>query len=389
MNQFDDIRPYNDDEVVPIIDRLLKDNELMKVITRFRFPNLPRPMIVPMVPIVRHYVKKQVQGIKTVHDLQLVIERYVARMLRETTSGLTVSGDEHLDKNKAHLFISNHRDIVVDPAVVNWTIHHKGHHTLQIAIGDNLLTKPYVSDLMRLNKSFIVNRSAKKPREKFKAAKHLSSYIHYAIVEEQANLWIAQREGRAKDGIDRTNSAVIGMLALSKPKDVDLATYIKELNIVPVSISYERDPCDIAKAKELDAHRTCGEYEKEEHEDASSIAKGITGFKGRIHLAFGEPLSGDYQDTDEIVAELDNKIVSNYVLQPSNCIAYQELHGCLPEDIVVTHQQIPFHEGDFVKEMQQFQQHLAECNESYRDILLSMYANPIVCQQSQKNNKLC
>jgi hypothetical protein len=235
---------------------------------------------------------------------------------------------------------------------------------------------------MRLNKSFIVNRSATKPREKLKAAKHLSSYIHHAIVEEQANIWIAQREGRAKDGIDRTNSAVVGMLALSKPKDVALADYIRELNIVPISISYERDPCDIAKAKELHAHRHDGKYEKDEHEDVASIAKGITGFKGRVHLAFGEPLSGDYQSTDEIVAEIDQKIISNYVLQPSNCIAYQELHGKLSDEIVTTHQQIPFQEGDFVDEMQQFHQHLSECDESCRDLLLSMYANPIVSQQS-------
>ena len=303
-------------------------------------------------------------------------------MLKETAHGLTISGEDYLDKDKAHLFISNHRDIVVDPALVNWVLYHQGHHTLHIAIGDNLLTKPYVSDLMRLNKSFIVNRSATRPREKLKAAKYLSSYIHHSIAEQQANIWIAQREGRAKDGIDRTNSAVIGMLALSKPKDIELSQYIRELNIVPVSISYERDPCDIAKANELYAHKHNGGYEKEEHEDAKSIAKGITGFKGRVHIAFGEPLRGDYQNTDEIVAEIDQKIIANYVLQPSNCIAYQELHGALPEDVAVTHQQIPFSEGNFVDEMQQFHQHLAECDEHYRDILLSMYANPIVSQQS-------
>lgn len=382
MQQFDDIRPYRDEEVRPTINRLLNDKEFISVVARFRFPTYPAWVLKLLCPLVRHYVGKQSKDVQTVHDLQLLVERYVARMLRETTLGLTVSGDELLDKNHSYLFISNHRDIAVDPGLVSWMLHHKGHHTLQIAIGDNLLTKSYVSDLMRLNKSFIVKRSATKPREKLKAAKHLSSYIHHAIVEEEANVWIAQREGRAKDGVDRTNSAVIGMLALSKPKGLELADYIRQLNIVPVSISYERDPCDIAKAAELYAHKVDGEYEKEEHEDAASIAKGITGFKGRVHIAFGEPLRGNYQNTDEIVAELDKKIVQNYVLQPSNCIAYQEVHGQLPEGTVVTHQKLPFKEGDFVTEMRQFHKHLAECDESYRDILLNMYANPIVSQQS-------
>lgn len=382
MNQFDDIRPYRDEEVRPTIERLLADKEFIGVIARFRFPTYPNWILGLLKPIVKHYVAKQAKDINTVQDLQLLAERYVARMLRETSSGLTVTGDEGLDTSKSYLFISNHRDIVVDPALVTWSLHHRGHHTLQIAIGDNLLTKPFISDLMRLNKSFIVNRSATKPREKLKAAKYLSSYIHHAIVEEDANVWIAQREGRAKDGIDLTNSAVIGMLALSKPKNVELSTYIRQLNIVPVSISYEHDPCDIAKASELHAHRTTGEYQKEEHEDAKSIAKGITGFKGRVHVAFGEPLVGDYQDTDEIVAEIDKKIMQNYVLQPSNCIAYQELHGQLPEGTTVTHQGIPFKEGEFVTEMRQFHQRLSECDEAYRDILLNMYANPIVSQQS-------
>lgn len=382
MTKFDDIRPYHDNEVRPAIARLLKDKEFLNVIARFRFPHFPAWLRRLMSPFVQHYLEKQTQHIHSVHDLQLIVEKYVARMVKETSLGLTVSGKKYLDNDKAHLFISNHRDIVVDPALVNWCIHHQGLRTLRIAIGDNLLTKPYVSDLMRLNKSFIVNRSATKPREKLQAAKHLSAYIHHSIVEEQTNVWIAQREGRAKDGLDRTNSAVVRMLTLNKPKDMSLTEYTHQLNIVPVSISYERDPCDIAKANELHAHRNNGKYEKDEHEDAVSIAKGIIGAKGRIHISFGEPLNGDYESTDDIVAELDQKIIHNYVLFPSNCIAYQELHGTLPSETVATHQQIPFAEGVFVNEMHQFQQHLAECDESYRDILLAMYANPIVSQQS-------
>ncbi len=387
MNQFDDIRPYSDAEVVPMINRLLKNKEFLTAVTRFRFPTLSNFLVPLMLPIVRHYVAKQVREIKTIDDVQVLIKRYVDRMLRETTSGLTITGKRHLDTSKNYLFISNHRDIVVDPAMVNLALHQSGFKTLQIATGDNLFTKPYVSDLMRINKSFIVNRSATRPREKLKAAKLLSQYIYHVATELKDNIWIAQREGRAKNGVDRTNSAVIGMLALNKPKSIALSDYIRELNIVPVSISYERDPCDIAKVKELYANKEYGEYEKEEHEDITSIAKGITGFKGRIHVAFGEPLSGHYETTDEVVAELDRQIISNYVLQASNCIAYQELHGSLPDNIEITHQKIPFKEDNFLTEIQQFRQHIAQCDEAYRDILLAMYANPIVCQQSQKTTQ--
>ncbi len=384
MNQFDDIRPYSDAEIAPVIDRLLKNKELLATFTRFRFPSLPDFLVRLVLPIVRQFLAKKVEKVKTVRDFQVLIKHYVDRMLRETSSGLTVTGKRYLDTNKNYLFISNHRDIAVDPAIINLALYNCDFTTLQIATGNNLFTKSYVSDLMRINKSFIVNRSATKPREKLKAAKLLSAYIYHVMTELKDNLWIAQREGRAKNGIDRTNSAVIGMLALNKPKTVELCDYIRELNIVPVSISYERDPCDIAKAKELYAHKEHGGYEKDEHEDAGSIAKGITGFKGRIHVAFGEPLNDNYMTTDEVVAEIDKKIISNYVLQASNCIAYQEIHGSLPENIVITHQRIPFCEDDFVTEIQQFRQHLAQCDEAYRDILLAMYANPVVCQQSQK-----
>lgn len=382
MNLFDDIRPYRDEEVQPTIRRLLADNEFIDVTARFRFPDYPNWLLKGLRPLIRTFLRNKTGSIHSVHDLQLYLENYVRHVLDESTSSLTFSGEENLVSNQAHLFISNHRDIVVDPMVVNWTLYHHGHKTLHVAIGDNLLTKPFVADLMRLNKCFIVNRSAKGPREKLKAAKRLSAYIHHSITEERANIWIAQREGRAKDGIDRTNSAVIGMLTLNKPKQVPLADYVGALHIVPIAISYEWDPCDIHKAHELFVQKTGGNYEKEEHEDAASIARGITGYKGRVHIAFGKPLTDCYQSIDDMVAEIDRQIISNYVLQPSNCIAYKELHGELPEGASVTDQHIPFTESEFVKEVKQFREHVAECDERYREILLSMYANPIVSQSS-------
>jgi len=385
MTQFDDIRPFRDDEVASAIQRLLADKEFIETITAFRFSSWPKALQVLLRPIVAAYLSRQAKKIHSVDDLQLIAKTYLNKMLDDTTSSLTMSGMQHLQKDKAYLFVSNHRDIVVDPAIVNWTLHQAGHTTPNIAIGDNLLTKPFISDLMRLNKSFIVNRSATAPREKLKAAKHLSAYIHHSISEENHSIWIAHREGRAKDGLDKTNSAVIKMLMMSKPKKVALSDYIKELNIVPVSISYELDPCDELKARELYQLETQGSYQKAEHEDAQSIARGITGKKGRVHITYGQALTQEFDDVEQLVEAIDKAIIKNYVLQPSNCIAYQELHGQLPKDVLVTDLQTPYQEKSFVPEKQIFHKRLRECDSTYREFFLKQYANPVISQQAVLN----
>lgn len=377
MTEFDDIRPYYDHEVRPTLDRLLADPELAAAVVKLKFPRLNQGLGWLLRPLVSYSLKRQVAGVNSVLGFQQVIEKYMANMIATTTSGFTTSGLEQLDPQQAYLFVSNHRDIAMDPALVNWSLYHSGCNTLRIAIGDNLLTKPYVSDLMRLNKSFIVNRSAKAPREKLKAAKHLSAYIHHSIVNENHNIWIAQREGRAKDGCDKTNSAVVGMFTLNKPKPMEFKEYIHSLNIVPVSISYELDPCDGAKARELFHQRTLGSYQKEEHEDVKSIALGIAGKKGRVHVAFGKVLHGDYPDNDSVVEEIDRQILQNYVLHASNCFAYQMLHGQAPA-VNYSAKQIPFDAAALAEERQAFELRMAAIPSEYRDIVLAMYANPVV-----------
>ncbi len=375
--EFDDIRPYHDDEVRPTLDRILADPELIDAVTRLKFPRLNPWAGGLLRPLVKRALVKQLAGVNSVRGFQEVVEKYMARMIHSTTSGLTVSGLERLNPQQAYLFISNHRDIAMDPAFVNWSLYHSDCNTLRIAIGDNLLTKPYVSDLMRLNKSFIVNRSAKAPREKLKAAKHLSAYIYHSIVNENSNIWIAQREGRAKDGHDKTNSAVIGMLTINRPKTQEFNDYVKELHIVPVSISYEFDPCDAAKARELYHQRTSGSYQKEQHEDVKSIAMGIAGQKGHVHVAFGEVLSADYMDADEVVAEIDRQVLSNYVLHSSNCFAYQMLHGNPPK-VNYTEKNIPFVPEKLAEQRQQFELRMQAIPAEYRELVLAMYANPVL-----------
>ncbi|MES2675665.1 MAG: 1-acyl-sn-glycerol-3-phosphate acyltransferase [Pseudomonadota bacterium] len=382
MIQFDDIRPYHDSEVRPTLDRLLADPEFIAAVTKLKFPHLTHWLGWLLKPLVKRNLRDQLAGVDTVLAFQEVVEKYMSAMIAQATTAVTTSGLDKLNPTQAYLFISNHRDIAMDPAFVSWSLFNNHCNTVRNAIGDNLLTKPYVSDLMRLNKSFIVNRSAKAPREKLKAAKHLSAYIHHSIVNEKSSIWIAQREGRAKDGCDKTNSAVLGMISLNKPKTEVYGDYIKELCIVPVAISYELDPCDAAKARELYQQRTQGTYKKEEHEDVKSIAMGIAGQKGHVHLAFGDVLVGPYEGADELVADIDSHIVDSYVLHPSNCIAYEILHGKVPK-VNYTHQQIPYDPGLLTNQKAEFIARINAMPAEHRDIALSIYANPVVAKLNE------
>jgi 1-acyl-sn-glycerol-3-phosphate acyltransferase len=377
MTQFDDIRPFNDSEVAAAIARVLDSAELIDGVSRLRFPRLTQALPWLLRPLIKQVLRRQFRQVSSVRQVQEIVAVYLRGMIGKKVDQLTFSGLDHLDRSKRYLFISNHRDIAMDPAFVNWALYLNDFDTVRIAIGDNLLTKPYVSDLMRLNKSFIVNRSASSNREKFKASKHLSSYIHHSINEENSNIWIAQREGRAKDGLDATNSAIVSMLALSRPKSVDFADFVRELHIVPVAISYEWDPCDSAKANELYAFQQQGSYEKQEHEDVASIAAGIAGEKGCVHIAFGEPLNADFDSTDAVAAEIDRQVWGNYVLHPSNLLAYERLHGHLPE-LPVGAKATAFEPGQFNLQRQELERRLALVPEAQRDIFLGIYANPVV-----------
>lgn len=325
---FADIRPYRDEEVPAVLDRLLADRELLDAIASLSLGWVARVFPGLVRPVVRWYLGRQLRGVQDVHGMQMVIKHYVEKVIDDTTAGFSVSGLDELDVSRPWLFMSNHRDIVMDPAFTNYALHRSGHQTVRIAIGDNLLTKPWVSDLMRLNKSFIVKRSVASGRALLAASRHLSNYIRLSLQEERAPIWIAQREGRAKDGIDRTEPAVIKMLAMSRDKQTEsFSELINALGIVPVSIAYELDPCDGMKAREMHLRRTTGSYAKAEQEDVASIARGISGQKGRVHVAFGTPLVGEFDGPDAVAAEIDRQIVSLYCLHPTNLQAWRMLQG--------------------------------------------------------------
>ncbi len=377
--EFDDIRPYDDDEVRPTLERLLQDVEFLDTVARLKLPALSRWVSSIVRPMVRTALRKEINGVDDVASFQARLKIYMEKMLNNTTKGLSVSGLEHLSHDRAYCFISNHRDIAMDPALVNWVLFHNDFKTLRIAIGDNLLTKPFASDLMRLNKSFIVNRSLTAPREKLKAAKKLSAYILHSIEEDKANIWIAQREGRAKDGNDKTNPAILSMLMLAKKRDQAVSEYLEKLSIVPVSISYEFDPCDEAKARELTLLAETGEYQKGAQEDVQSIARGISGQKGHVHLTFGQPLVDGLENVEDVVGALDDTIWRNYVLHPTNCLAYEMLEGKSPV-VSVGYARQPFLEWNDDSLRRQFKGRVEACEPQWRTRLLQIYANPVYTQ---------
>jgi hypothetical protein len=310
--KFDSIRPFDDADLSVVLPKLFNNKEFIDSIVAFKFSAWPRFMRPALGFVTRRYIIKQINKIDTLRGFQVLIEPYIEQMINTTTESFTVSGLDKLDLSKACLFMSNHRDIALDPTFVNWALHLNGQDTVRIAVGDNLLKKEWVADLIRLNKCFIVKRSATDRREKMSAAKLLSEYIEFTLLSEQQHIWIAQREGRAKDGNDVTNPAILSMLALNKPKSVEFSEYIRNLRIVPVSISYEFDPCDINKAKELQRVEQEGSYDKPDNEDVRSIVNGITGQKGRVHIHFGELLLGEFENAKEVAAHIDSEILQGY-----------------------------------------------------------------------------
>ncbi|ELV8553531.1 1-acyl-sn-glycerol-3-phosphate acyltransferase [Vibrio fluvialis] len=357
---FVDIRPYNDDEIPAAIDRLINDEEFIAAILQHRFERQPSWLKSLMGPFVKAYLKFKWAKLTSVEAIQLEVKKYLDQTLEHTTRGVTYSGLNQLDKNTAYLFVSNHRDIAMDPALVNYGLHITGHRTVRIAIGDNLLKKPCATELMKLNKSFIVKRSAKGPREMMKALGTLSGYIKHSL-DTGNSIWIAQKEGRAKDGNDFTDPAILKMFHVEGRKQkMEFADYVKSLRIVPVSIAYENDPCDIAKARELYEKATHGKYEKAEFEDIESIIQGIVGDKGRVHVAFGSVIDQTFETPEALADEIDRQIHENYQLYPINLLAAGEES----EDITPAVRA-------------KLNEKLAQLPEGAHTYLLDSYANPV------------
>lgn len=320
---YDDIRPFRDSEVPGVMKSLLSSSSADLLIST----------VFPKVPI--ELVKQQLKDINSIRGFQeKIIYKAVLQILSSTSSGLTRSGTEHIKKGENNLLISNHRDIILDPCLLNTVIFEEGYDTSEVAIGDNLLETSWVKDLARMNKSFIVKRNLP-VRELIIFSKRLSNYISETITQNKTSVWIAQREGRAKDGNDRTQPGLLNMIGMAASGS--LKEHFINLNILPASISYEHDPCDVDKVRSLYALKFFGGYTKEKNEDNLAMRKGILGYKGNIHIHLGQSLNDkiailpDDLHKSELIQQigklLDQQIIGNYRIQKSNRIAYDLIHG--------------------------------------------------------------
>ena len=371
---FEDIRPYRDDEIAAVVARLVNDREFIDTLLGMKFPRLAHWLPWLLRPLIHKVLRREFGHLSSVRQCQELISRQLTQLLGRVTDGVTVSGLDKLDPDRAYLFIGNHRDIAMDPAMVNVSLYNQGMNTTRIAIGDNLLTKPFTSDLMRLNKSFIVKRSVIGRREKLAALKELSAYIHHSLPAETHSIWRAPRAARATAGSHRTDPALFNMLVLNNPGKESFGEAFAQLHPVPVAVSYEWDPCDAVKARELYALQTEGSYEKAEHEDIESIYQGIVGEKGHIEVAFGEELTEPFVDADEAAEAVDQQIYRNYRLQASHLIAFEQLYDDNPS---TGQWKQALGAVDWQAKRATLQARLSKVPEQHRSIMLAAYANPV------------
>lgn len=375
MQDFSDIAPYDDRDFHSHILNLVEQPEFEHAVTWF-FPDLDYRAFAERLKCVDSQESFQL------NVMCPILEQLAAR----STDGITCDGIDNYHAGTAYTLISNHRDIVLDASFLNLCLVRNGLPTSEVAIGNNLLIMPWIDELVRLNKSFVVKRDTGM-RGALDAAKHLSAYIHYCITEKRQSLWIAHREGRAKDSNDRTQDSLIKMLGLGG--EGSPVERLREVNLMPVSISYEFDPNDYLKAQEFVLKRRDPDYKKSPKDDLRAMETGIMRPKGRIHYALTECLNPSLDALDpaldrahaaHAVAELiDKAIHSNYRLYPINYIAYDKLEG--------THRFADqYTEADVDAVNERLETQLGKCRieditaeeiEFMRRCILTMYANPL------------
>ena len=359
---FDPIRPYRDCEVPEVLARISRSSQLAAAAKHLVLPNfLAQRFFAPW--LTKLVLQFSARNLRNVDDVQRLVSKYFEQLVDNSTDALTVSGLEHLDPTRQYLFISNHRDIVMDSSLINLLILRAGNETCRMAVGDNLLNNPLAADLMRLNKSFVVERDLASARAGYRAMTRTSQYIRHSL-QEHVSVWIAQRQGRAKDGFDRTDPALLKMLLLAHRKQPGpMASLLNNGALVPVSLSYEIDPCGPAKARELAAIDRNGHYAKGEQEDLHSMIQGLVGEKGRVHVHFNAPIGDDCNNVEDLAKRLDQAIVGGIRVFSTNRYADSVLVGQASEHSVGS------------KAMNILQSQLSDCADFERPFLLQQYAN--------------
>lgn len=322
---FDEIRSYNPEEVPAAMQILTEEKPFMKVVSTL-FPLMPKDQL-----------KQKLLSFKNSDDLQKeMIYPFLQYLEANMTTGIELKGIENIDINKKYLYISNHRDIILDSALFCDKLLEKNMDTVEIAVGDNLLVFPWIEKLVRVNKSFIVQRGLS-ARQILESSKRLSAYLRHTLNEKKSSIWIAQREGRAKDSDDRTQESLLKMFNLAGSSN-NLIENLKELNICPLSISYEFDPCDFLKAKEFQQKRDNPDHKKSQQDDLINMQTGVMGYKGKVvyHIAgcindeldiIATQTSNRNEQIKLVVELIDKHIHKNFNITPSNKIAYDLIWG--------------------------------------------------------------
>ena len=379
MSSFDEIRPYDAGEMKQAFNDLLNDRQFSLVLKGFA-PWLPKGLR-------NGLLKLAFVGVKTPLDFQLRFMKPVVNyIIRKKCDG--ISFDESAlprDKSLRYTFVSNHRDIVLDSAFLDILLVKNGYPTtVEIGIGDNLLIYPWIKRLVRMNKAFVVRRSLT-PHEMIKSSQLMSQYIHYAVNEKKENIWIAQREGRAKDSDDRTQESVLKMLAMGGKGN--FAEQLSDLNIVPLTISYEFDPCDYLKAKEFQQKRDNPRYKKSRQDDLDNMRVGIFGFKGHVHYHCAAPVNTFMNELSAqnlpkndfyraLAEQIDKQIHSHYRVYPNNYIALDQLNGNQEYATHYTQEDKIRFENYLAGQLAKID--LPNKDEEYlMERMLTMYANPL------------
>lgn len=376
MQRFDSIRPFYDTEVNEAIHSVV-NHPMMKALMSFTFPDVEDEVW-----------KDQLKRTHSIRDFQCnFIYNSVQNVLAKSSEGLTTSGFEKLEPNTSYLFISNHRDIILDTSLLNVALFDHGLVMTASAIGDNLVKKSFLKTLSKLNRNFLVQRGLP-PRELLESSKLMSEYIGQLLLRENRSVWIAQREGRTKDGNDATHSGVLKMLAMGSDES-NLMDYFKKIKIVPVSISYEYDPTDALKMPQLIAEANDEIYIKEKNEDFVTLLSGIIGQKKRIHIHVGDILDKELdkiaKDFDNINKQvqalaqtIDDSILQSYKLWPTNYIAYDLLNKSTSYSHFYTENEKSLFE-------RRLEMKIDQNNPLMVESFLAMYANPVVNKSKYLN----
>lgn len=367
VEQYKDIAPYRGPDVREAIERVLKDKDALLRILSSLGP-VETEAERQQVEAYAKYIVSQLETVTSYDEFQERITAgvFLPAIIDKSVDTFSFDGLQQIEDDKAYLFMSNHRDIVLDCALIDLALYKDGKMFCEMAIGDNLLTNQFVTDLFKLNGGVTVKRTLPM-REKYLESIRLSAYFVELITEENKSIWVAQKSGRAKDGIDVTTPAIIKMLHLSqKKKGVTFSQAVNSCRIVPVAVSYEYDPCDMIKAGEEVTRLAKGEQAKKRYEDLISISHGLKGYKGNIHIAFGTPLEGEWENSDQVAQEIDRQIHTLYKLWPTNLFAYDYLHNS-------TQFQDSYRDFDSEAFLYRFK----GTREEVRQFALNTYANPV------------